>query len=174
MSCRPKAAPTERPPLWPGKTTHACPMNCSRPKFLSAQATPKPKKIAGTFPEFVSPTFQSNAVSYFVGLDGYEVLPVAIIAGDGNISGGAASTCGSAGPAGLIKAQVYEAGNSSIRWSNAVHGTIGHIAFSDGSVQRANRKELQEICTTAFRLLTNGTILSANGKRPNNHVLLAR
>src|SRR5436190_2535517 len=154
---------------------YACMSNeLQSPQILVCPSDTKTKKMAGTFPEFVSSTFQSNALSYFAGLDGYEVLPVAIIAGDGNISGGAASTCGSAGPAGLIKAQVYEAGNSSIKWSNAVHGTIGHIAFSDGSVQRANRKELQEICTTAFRLLTNGTILSANGKRPNNHVLLPR
>jgi prepilin-type N-terminal cleavage/methylation domain-containing protein len=144
------------------------------PKILVCPSDTKTKMMAVSFSEFVSSTFRSNALSYFAGLDGYEMLPIAMIAGDGNISGGTASTCGSAGPAGLVTARAYIAGNSSIRWTNAVHGTIGHIAFPDGSVQRANRKQLQEICTTAYRFLTNGTILSASGKKPSNHLLLPR
>ena len=144
------------------------------PKILVCPSDTKTKKMAVSFPEFVSSTFQSNALSYFAGLDGYETLSVAMIAGDGNIAGGTASTCGSVGPAGSVNARAYIAGNSSIRWTNAVHGTIGHIAFPDGSVQRANRKQLQEICTTAFRLLTDGTILTATGKKPSNHLLLPR
>ena len=131
------------------------------------------KMMAGTFPEFMAPAFRSNALSYFVGLDGYEQLPIAIVAGDRNIAGGPSDNCASVSAAG-VKAREYKAGNASIRWNNSIHGLSGDIAFADGSVQRANRKELQEITRAAYRYLGNGTVLTATGKKPSNHILPPR
>ena len=144
------------------------------PQVLTCPSDADTKRIAGTWTEFMSPAFRSNAVSFFVGLDGYEQLPVAMLAGDRNITGGNSDTCGSvANPPG-VKSHEYKTGNTSIRWGRGSHGSSGDVALTDGSVQRANKRELQELVNTSYRFLTNGTIRSANGKRVSNHLLLPR
>lgn len=144
------------------------------PQVLVCPSDTDTKKMAGTFPEFASSAFRSNALSFFVGLDGYEQLPLAMIAGDRNIAGGPSDTCGSVADAPGAKAREYKAGNPSIRWRDTIHRLSGDIAFADGSVQRSNLKELGNLCDETYRMLTDGTILSPNGKKPSNHLLLPR
>lgn len=144
------------------------------PQVLVCPSDTGTKLMAGTWPEFMAAGYQSNALSFFVGLDGYEQMPVAMLAGDRNITGGVSDKCGSVAAAPGVKASEYKAGNASIRWSNSVHGVSGDIAFTDGSVQRANRRELQEIVTTSYRLLSDGTIRNAAGSKTSNHLLPPR
>ena len=144
------------------------------PQVLVCPSDSATKMIAGTWAEFMAPAYRSNALSFFVGLDGYEQLPVAILAGDRNIAGGKADTCGSVANSPGVKSHEYKTGNTSIRWSSGAHGTSGDVALTDGSVQRTNKRELQELVNVSYRLLTNGAILSANGKRVSNHLLMPR
>ena len=141
------------------------------PKVLVCPSDKATRQIAGTWPEFMGTSYRSNALSFFVGLDAYEQMPIAMLAGDRNITGGASDNCGSAAKSPGITAQEYIADNTSIRWTNAVHGLSGNIAFSDGSVARANRRELQGIVNACYRVLTNGQIRSASGSRVSNHLL---
>jgi len=141
------------------------------PKVLVCPSDKATKLIAGTWPEFMTADYRSNALSYFVGLDGYEQMPIAILAGDRNITGGTTDNCGSAGKSPGVKSKEFIAGNTAIKWTNAIHGLSGDIAFSDGSVQRANTHELQEIVNSSYRVLTNGEIRSATGARVSNHLL---
>jgi prepilin-type N-terminal cleavage/methylation domain-containing protein len=144
------------------------------PQVLNCPSDAATKEIATTWPELMSAAYQSNAVSFFVGLDGYEQLPVAIFAGDRNVTGGNADTCGSVANSPGIPAVEYRVGNPSIRWAAGVHPSGGDIALADGSVQRLNKAELQELVNVSYRLLTNGVIRSINGKRVSNHFLPPR
>lgn len=144
------------------------------PQLLVCPSDTATKKIAITWQELMSAAFQSNAVSFFVGLDGYEDLPVAMLAGDRSITGGDFDTCGSVSDSPGIPATEYKTGNTSIRWASGVHPSGGDIALADGSVQRLNKAELQELVNVSYRLLTNGAIRSANGKRVSNHFLPPR
>ena len=144
------------------------------PQVLVCPSDTATKKIAGTWGEFMSAAFQSNALSFFAGLDSYDQMPVAMLAGDRNVTGGIADTCGSVANAPGVNASEFKAGNTLIRWTNAVHGVSGDIALTDGSVQRANKQELQELVTVSYRLLTNGAIRTSSGSRPSNHLLAPR
>jgi prepilin-type N-terminal cleavage/methylation domain-containing protein len=144
------------------------------PQVLVCPSDRATTKMAGNWPEFMDTAFRRFAISFFVGLDGYEQLPVAIIAGDRNIAGGPSDTCGSVANSPGVSAREYKAGNNNVRWANTIHGLSGDLAFADGSVQRANRRELREIVTAAYDLLTNGTIRTMSGKRPSNHFLPPR
>jgi prepilin-type N-terminal cleavage/methylation domain-containing protein len=144
------------------------------PQVLVCPSDVTTKKIATTWLELMSVTFRSNAVSFWVGLDAFEQLPIIMFAGDGNIFGGIADNCGSvANPPG-VPAREYKAGNTSIRWTNAVHGLSGDIALTDGSVQRVNKRELQELVDVSYRVLTNAPVRSHAGKRLSNHLLSPR
>ena len=143
------------------------------PQVLVCPSDTATKKLAGTWAEFMDAAYRSNALSFFVGLDGYEQMPVAMLAGDRNITGGTSDTCGSTASPG-VPSREFKAGNTSIRWTNAVHGFSGNIALTDGSVQRANKPQLQELVSTSYRYLTNGEIVTLTGKRPSNHLLAPR
>src|SRR5207245_2135086 len=66
---------------------------------------------------FASGTNQNKALSYFIGLDGYEQVPQAFVAGDRNISGGGRDQCNSVSVAG-VWAQELKAGNTAVNWTN--------------------------------------------------------
>jgi prepilin-type N-terminal cleavage/methylation domain-containing protein len=144
------------------------------PQVLVCPSDTATKMIAGSWPEFMSPAFQSNAVSYFVGLDAYEEIPIAMLAGDRNITGGASDRCGSVANAPGVRSREFKAGNTAVCWTNAVHGLSGDIALTDGSVQRANSIELRELADTSYGQLTNGLIRSQTGSRVSNHLLTPR
>ena len=144
------------------------------PQVLVCPSDTATKMIAGTWAELMSPSYRSNALSFFVGLDGYEQLPIGILAGDRNIAGGKNDSCGSVANSPGVKSHEYKTGNTSIRWASGAHGASGDVALTDGSVHRTNKRELQELVNVSYRLLTNGTIRSANGKRVSNHLLMPR
>lgn len=144
------------------------------PQVLVCPSDRATTKIANTFPELALPAFRSNAVSYWVGLDAFEQLPIVMFAGDANLTGGVADTCGSVANSPGIWALEYKVGNPSIRWTKTVRGLSGNIALSDGSVQRAAKTELQEIVLVSYRNLTNSEVRSRNGKRLSNHLLASR
>ena len=144
------------------------------PQVLVCPSDKATRMIAGSWAEFMAPAFQSNAVSYFVGLDAYEEIPIAILAGDRNIAGGASDRCASVASPPGVRSREFKAGNTSVRWTNAVHGLSGDIALTDGSVQRANSIELRELADTSYRQLTNGLIRSPTGQRVSNHLLPPR
>jgi prepilin-type N-terminal cleavage/methylation domain-containing protein len=144
------------------------------PAVLVCPSDRATKMVAGTFDEFVSAAFQSNALSYFVGLDGYDQLPIAMLAGDRNIAGGNSDKCASVASTPGVAAREYKPSSPNIRWTNAVHGLSGDIAFSDTSVHRANKAQLREIVSTAYRYLGDGTIRTPDGKKPSNHLLSPR
>ncbi|HTD67786.1 MAG TPA: prepilin-type N-terminal cleavage/methylation domain-containing protein [Candidatus Limnocylindria bacterium] len=143
------------------------------PLVLVCPSDKATKQLAGTWPEFMSAPYRSNAVSFFVGLDGFEQLPTAILAGDRNIRGGKSDKCGSVANAG-VAASEFVAGNTSIGWVNGAHGTSGNLGLTDGSVSRANKREFQDIADASYRYLTNGTIRTTTGTRPSNHLLAPR
>jgi hypothetical protein len=97
-----------------------------------------------------------------------------MLAGDPNITGGIVDNCGSVSGGRGVKAREYKTGNTRIGWTNAVHGLSGDIALTDGSVQRANKRELQELVSVSYRALTNGNIRSSAGNRISNHLLSPR
>ena len=145
------------------------------PKVLVCPSDrPTAGKVAATWAELASPSFRSNSVSYWVGLDAFEQLPIVMFAGDGNIIGGVADTCGSVADPPGVKAREYKVNNAAIRWTNGVHGVTGNMALSDGSVQRANTRELQDTVFVSYRNLTNAPIRSHKGKRLSNHLLSSR
>lgn len=143
------------------------------PKPLVCPSDAATKMMAGDWPEFTEAAYRSNALSYFTGLDGFEELPIAMLTGDRNITGGAASTCGSVSSS-AVPARQYRTGNTSIRWSNAIHGLAGHVALTDGSVQWTDKRALQELVESSHRLLTNGFLQTRRGTRPDNHILPPR
>jgi prepilin-type N-terminal cleavage/methylation domain-containing protein len=146
----------------------------SAPQVLVCPSDRATKVSADSWPEFMSPAFQSNAVSFFVGLDAYEEIPIAMLAGDRNITGGVSDRCGSVSDAPGVKSREFKTGNTAVSWTNAVHGLSGDIALTDGSVQRANIADLRELIDTSYRQLTNGLIRSHTGSRVSNHLLAPR
>jgi prepilin-type N-terminal cleavage/methylation domain-containing protein len=144
------------------------------PQLLVCPSDAATKKIAWEWGEFLTAPFSSNALSFFVGLDGYEQMPFAMLAGDRNITGGKSDACGSVANSPGVNAREYKAGNTLVRWTNAIHGLSGDIALTDGSVQRLRKAELQELVDTSYRMLVNGSILSANNRKVSNHILPPR
>src|SRR5882762_4959423 len=65
---------------------------------------------------FAAGTNQNKALSYFTGLDGYEEVPQAFVAGDRNISGGGRDQCNSVSAIG-VWAQELKAGNTTANWT---------------------------------------------------------
>ncbi len=140
------------------------------PRLLVCPSDTSTRKMAGDWAEFTAAPFRSNAMSFFLCIDGFEQIPQTIIAGDKNISGGVWGQCASV-TAGNVAAVRIKGGNTNITWTNAVHGRSGDLALADGSVHRTNKRELQEIISTAYNEITNGTILTASGSRPDYHML---
>lgn len=144
------------------------------PQILVCPSDTATKKMAGAWSEFTAAAYQSNALSFFVGLDSFEQVPFVMLAGDANITGGIADNCGSVAGGAGVRAREYKTGNAAIGWTNAVHGLSGDIALTDGSVQRANKRDLQELVDVSYRTLTNGNIRSVAGHRISNHLLSPR
>ncbi len=143
------------------------------PQLLACPSDRTTKQTARTWAEFGSVSFRSEAVSFFVGLDGFEALPVAMLAGDRNIKGGRTDNCGSVANSG-VPASEFVAGNGAIGWSKGGHGTKGNLALTDGSVVRASTRDFQSITDASYRALTSGPIRTVTGKRPSNHLLVPR
>jgi hypothetical protein len=105
----------------------------------------------------LNPNYRNDSCSYFIGLDagasktGGNILPFElcqehIVYGDRNLDapGGFAGGCSSGvNPCGAINGPPFNS-----QWLNKPtygHGTIGNVALLDGSVQKATRKDVNEL-----------------------------
>jgi prepilin-type N-terminal cleavage/methylation domain-containing protein len=123
---------------------------------------------------YMNPANRGLSISYFVGLDAYEVVPLTLVVGDRNLEGGTPGNCASVSPSPGIIATLLMAGNTDIRWGNNIHGGIGQFAHADGSAVMTRIGELHNTVDEAHRQLTSGLVYTSNGKRPNNHILAPR
>lgn len=140
------------------------------PKLLVCPSDTSTKKMAGDWAEFTTAAYRSNAVSFFLCIDSFEQIPLTMIAGDKNISGGNWTSCESVSASG-VDALRMRAGDLSIGWSTATHGSSGDIALADGSVHRTTPSGLQNIIFTAYKEVTNGLVRTPGGPRPDYHIL---
>ena len=117
---------------------------------------------------------RGQALSYFIALDGYEQLPPTMIVGDRHILGGTASSCSSVADLPGVPCLLLTAGDRTVRWGPGTHGSLGVFALSDGSAQITRDRELRDAVSEAYYRLISGEVVTAAGKRPNNHILLPR
>ena len=143
------------------------------PKILVCPSDSAKISTVNDWPSFKAWTNENRALSYFTGLDGYEQIPEAFVAGDRNISGAPADPCHSVSNSG-VSAQELKAGNTTAAWTNSIHKRIGEIALADGSVQGTDKKGLTNLVNEAARALLAGEILSVKGKKISNHILLPK
>src|SRR3954469_17854657 len=115
------------------KNYNAAAEELNTPKILVCPSDKVTLAVANSWDEFRAVANRNRALSYFTGLDGYEQIPAALVAGDRNIGGGGADDCHSVSSAG-IPAEELKAGNTSISWTNNIHRRLGNIVLTDGSV----------------------------------------
>jgi prepilin-type N-terminal cleavage/methylation domain-containing protein len=120
------------------------------------------------------PANQTNAISYFVGLDAFEQLSATLMAGDRSLSGGKATTCGSVSDTAVPSTDLTPSTYATITWNRSIHGTRGNIGVSDGSVQKTKRTQLTNMVAEAYNAIKASGMMAPNGKRPDNHILLPR
>jgi type II secretory pathway pseudopilin PulG len=75
----------------------------------------------------------NDKVSYFLSLDGATNRPRVLLAGDRNVSGGAAINANTM----LLRT------NSPVMWTKSIHISAGNVALVDGSVHRVDGRGLQ-------------------------------
>jgi prepilin-type N-terminal cleavage/methylation domain-containing protein len=131
------------------------------------------KKVVYEWLEFTALGYRDNCLSYFTGLDAYEKVPASLLAGDRNIGGGKPDDCESVSLAG-VKATELKAGNTAITWTNGAHRVAGDVALGDCSVQASKGKKLYELVYVASKAVSGGTVKTAKGATPDNHVLLPK
>ena len=145
------------------------------PRILACPSDTATLSAVTDWKSFAAGTNQNKALSYFTGLDAYEEVPQAFVAGDRNISGGGRDKCNSVSVAG-VWAQELKAGNTKIIWTNnpVIHRRLGNIALTDGSVQWSNKRALTNLVNEAAKGLLASDIRNQKGSRISNHVLLPR
>ena len=117
---------------------------------------------------------RGNAISYFTGLDGYEQIPLTIVAGDRNIGGAPAAHCASVAPKPGVAANELNRTLTKLAWTNSIHGLQGDIVMADGSVQKARTVDLRELATNALKAILSGGERTVTGAIPDNHILMPR
>lgn len=93
-----------------------------------------------------------NDVSFFYGKDALEVKPDTILMGDRNVYGGG----------GGVDLMWNLAAGSSIdaAWEDTLHGGVGQIALSDGSVQQSTTMSLREQISVALQTGSTNVVFS--------------
>lgn len=119
---------------------------------------------------------RTNALSYFIGFDAYEFVPVGLLSGDRNISGATDDTCASVSttPATAPNCQKLKPSNANLALTNTVHNYIGDFAINDGSVQAVNQLGFKALVMESYRAITNSGLRSITGLVPQHHILLPR
>jgi hypothetical protein len=85
---------------------------------------------------FQNSGYRDNSVSYTIGLHSYPYAPLQLLSSDRNLKPDFSSS--SCGPATLLSGAFglsYGTLNASPGWTNDVHGLLGNILLSDGSVK---------------------------------------
>jgi len=123
---------------------------------------------------FANAANQGSALSYFAGLDGYEQIPVTLVAGDRNMVGTVAGKCSTVSPVPGVAARELNSKITALAWTNQVHSFRGNIAVSDGSVPGTRSAELKELAIAALAAIKGGSERAGTGAVPDNHILLPR
>lgn len=123
---------------------------------------------------FANPANRGNAISFFTGLDSFEQLAETLVAGDRNIGGALPDLCTSVWPDPGVPALDMGNGTLPLFWTDGVHGTVGNLAISDGSVRKSTTRTLQQLSGVTYSLLTSGRVLTPAGTRPANHIQMPR
>jgi len=87
--------------------------------------------------------YQNGAVSYFIGLHAMPNSPASLLSGDRNIAP-TARNAGCSLMTGNV-ATLLGSNDPNVRWTNAIHGTFGHLLFGDGSVRFTTSEELRSV-----------------------------
>jgi prepilin-type N-terminal cleavage/methylation domain-containing protein len=148
------------------------------PRILACPSDIETKRNVSDWSEdangFLQISNRAKALSYFTGLDAFEQLPTTILAGDRNIGGAAPDVCQSvAAPPGVAALEMRQRGNAP-EWTESIHHLRGNLAMADGSVQKANSRELRQTAEGARLVLAQGSVRTKLGKIPNNHILPPR
>ncbi|MDB6031646.1 MAG: hypothetical protein JWM16_1984 [Verrucomicrobiales bacterium] len=121
-----------------------------------------------------NPANQTNALSYFIGFDAYEFVPVGLMAGDRNIAGTVPDNCASVWAPGGAKCQEIKPSNTKLALTNTVHKFVGDFAITDGSVQGVNAAGFKALVLESYRAITNSGLRTVTGLTPQHHILLPR
>lgn len=119
------------------------------------------------------PANQGKALSYFVGLDAFEIYPFTILAGDRNILGGEADDCRSVAPNPGVPATLLRE-DVALSWTSTIHRRRGSLMMGDGSVQRGSSGDLKLWVTLARRELETKAVMTLGGAIPNSHIQFPR
>lgn len=122
---------------------------------------------------FINISNRGNALSYFTGLDGFDLVTVSFVAGDRNVRG-TAENCGSVADSPGVAALELQQTPRLPDWTERIHRSRGNIALADGSVQKCNTRGLRRLAEDARRTLALGLVRTKTGKIPDNHVLPPR
>src|SRR6185436_19169012 len=80
------------------------------------------------------------ALSYFVGTESDETLPLMHIAGDRNVKGNPGQNCM---PAQITGGAITTLPPASSDWENSIHGAAGNMVMGDGSAQQLSPGNLR-------------------------------
>lgn len=96
---------------------------------------------------FLSLTTQNNSLSYFAGLHGNIEEPQEILSGDRNLrtTTTLGPLCANVG----VPASSLKPGDSSVAWTNAIHGRVGNLLLTDGAVHTVTSEKLREAVSKA-------------------------
>ena len=159
------------------KNFYAVSNELDTPRILLCPSDPATRTVSGwsgAADGFANVANQNKAVSYFVGLDGFENIPVTLMAGDRNIGGSATDPCESVCPAPGVTAEDLNKNLKAVNWTNGIHRFQGQIGLVDGSVAKTTSLALRELASTSKRAILSSGERTATGSKPNDHILLPR
>ena len=94
---------------------------------------------------FAPATFLSANVSYFVGFDAAESLPLSLLSGDRQILQSSGQEPGTAqcGTVGTTATELLASGADTYKWDRNTHIRGGNLGLTDGSVQKSKDSDLR-------------------------------
>jgi len=115
------------------------------PKVLVCPADTSTLKMAITWgftlDGFAYANFRNNALSYIIALHAVPDSGTSLLSADENIAASARNMACSLLPSPVcVQLSPFD---MNVRWTNAIHGTSGHLLFGDGSVQFTTSAELR-------------------------------
>lgn len=91
---------------------------------------------------FLSPIYQNNAVSYFLGVHPYPEFSSSILAGDRHLSG---TQGGSFCSVADLNANLIRAFNvPALQWGPSIHQGVGNLLLQDGRVEEFSNSDVQK------------------------------
>jgi prepilin-type N-terminal cleavage/methylation domain-containing protein len=133
------------------------------PKVLLCPTDPTRSKAALDFEllnntnNFMNSANQTNALSYFYGLDASEEWPNSILAGDRNLTTPANENTGNFS-SGILTLGTNANANPDWAWNNTMHVNAGNILLGDGSAQQVTKARFRD----QLRTSVDGQTTNAN------------